>query len=162
MACGLSGRLLAELALVEEEDETARIRGEVDRERLARLERALAESEADRAARLSNMNELERLLKESEADRAARLRNMNELERLLKESEADRAARLRNMNELERLLKESEADRAARLERIHTLERIIAGADRPQSTARVSFDRWLYWSGRISRVLARRAAKRFR
>jgi hypothetical protein len=42
----LNGRLLAELALVEEEDETARIRGEVDRERLARLERALAESEA--------------------------------------------------------------------------------------------------------------------
>jgi hypothetical protein len=162
MPCGLNGRLLADLALVEEEDETARIRGEVDRERLARLERALAESEADRAARLNNMNELERLLKESEADRAARLRNMNELERLLKESEADRAARLRNMNELERLLKESEADRAARLQRIHALERIIAGADRPQFAARIAFDLWLYWSSRIKRALARRAGRRLR
>jgi chromosome segregation ATPase len=157
-----NGRLLAELALVEEEDETARIRGEVDRERLARLERALAESEADRAARLNNMNELERLLKESEADRAARLRNMNELERLLKESEADRAARLRNMNELERLLKESEVDRAARLDRIHDLERMVAGANHPQSAARLAFDRWQYWSRRISRALARRAARRLR
>jgi hypothetical protein len=162
MPSELNRRLLAELALVEEEDETARIRGEVDRERLARLERALAESEADRAARLRNMNELERLLKESEADRAARLRNMNELERLLKESEADRAARLRNMNELERLLKESEADRAARLERIQALERVIAGAGRPQSAARITFDRWLYQSLRISRALARRAARRLR
>jgi hypothetical protein len=131
-------RRLAELALVEEEDEAARIRGEVDREHLARLERSLAECEADRAARL---------------------RNMNELERLLKESEADRAARLRNMNELERLLMESEADRAARLEHIHVLEAIIGGADRPRPPALSLAILWVARCRRVARALVRRAVR---
>jgi chromosome segregation ATPase len=157
-----SGRLLAGLALVEEEDETARIRGEADRERLARLEWALAESEAGRAARLNDMNELDRLLKVSEADRAARLRNVNELERLLKESEADSAARLRNLTELKWLLKESEADRSALLKRIEALERIIAGVDRPPSAVSVTFDRFGRWVGRMYGRLARQATRRLR
>ncbi len=61
-------------------------------------------------------------LAESEADRAARLEQVNELTRLLAESEADRAARLEQVNELTRLLAESEADRAARFEVIRSLE----------------------------------------
>jgi hypothetical protein len=50
-------------------------------------------------------------LKKSEADRAARLEQINILTDTLKESEADRAARLEQINILTDALKESEADR---------------------------------------------------
>jgi hypothetical protein len=96
--------------------------------RVAHLERQLADSETDRAARLRSMHRLEALLAESEADRGARLDAMHRLEALLAESEADRAARLDAMHRLEALLAESEADRAARLSwRLTRLARWMSG-----------------------------------
>ena len=107
-------------------------------------EKAYQASEADRAARLEQMNELTRLLQGSEADRAARLEQINRLADLLQESEADRAARLETIREqgrrlgelegerndlgaqleqLERHFVAAEADRAARLEVIHEQQR---------------------------------------
>jgi GT2 family glycosyltransferase len=77
----------------------------------------LQESEADRAARLEQINILTNALKESEADRAARLEQINILTNALKESEADRAARLEQINILTNALKKSEAERAADLNR---------------------------------------------
>jgi len=64
------------------------------RESFPAREKAYQASEADRAARLEQINRLADLLQESEADRAARLENINRLTELLQESEADRAARL--------------------------------------------------------------------
>jgi SAM-dependent methyltransferase len=85
------------------------------------LRGGLASVEADRAARLGQVEELEGLLREAEADRAARLGQVEELEGLLQEAEADRAARLGQVEELEALLREAEADRAARLEQVEEL-----------------------------------------
>jgi glycosyltransferase involved in cell wall biosynthesis/2-polyprenyl-3-methyl-5-hydroxy-6-metoxy-1,4-benzoquinol methylase len=111
-----------------------------------KLEIKLTESEADRMARLKNIQTLQSLLDESEADRAARLvllqqlekqfqakesdlselqRNINELEGKLQESDADRAARLKDIHQLESLLRESEADRTARLGNIQELEKLL-------------------------------------
>jgi FkbM family methyltransferase len=78
----------------------------------------------------SNLATLTKLLKESEADRAARLEQINTLTKLLKESEADRAARLAQINTLTKLLKESEADRASCLEQINTLNKLLKGAEK--------------------------------
>jgi SAM-dependent methyltransferase len=104
----------------------------------------LALAEADRAARLAQVEELTAQLLDSEADRAARLAQVEELTRqlqeleavrredvrkltaLLRESDADRAARLEQIHELSRLLQESETDRAARLDVIRNLEARIA------------------------------------
>ena len=61
----------------------------------------------------------------SEADRAARLEQINQLTQLLQESEADRAARLEVINQLGEQLQISEADRAARLEVIQAQEQTI-------------------------------------
>jgi SAM-dependent methyltransferase len=87
-------------------------------------------AEADRAARLTQVEELTAQLRESEADRAARLAQVEELtaqvEELtaqLRESEADRAARLAQVEELTAQGRESEADRAARLARVEELPR---------------------------------------
>jgi SAM-dependent methyltransferase len=103
----------------------------------------LALAEADRAARLAQVEELTAQLRDSEADRAARLAQVEELTRQLqelqaarledvreltahlRESDADRAARLEQIHELPRLLRESETDRAARLEQIHELSRLL-------------------------------------
>ena len=87
---------------------------------LERLIEQLHLSEADRAARLQDMQRLEQLLAESEQDRAARLASVQQLEQSLAESERNRAARLQNMQRLEQLLEESERDRAARLGVIET------------------------------------------
>ncbi len=73
-------------------------------------------------ARGLQVDTLTQWLKESEADRAARLKDINLLNMLLKESETDRTERLKAINNLEDWLKESEADRAARLDRIKYLE----------------------------------------
>jgi ADP-heptose:LPS heptosyltransferase len=86
------------------------------------LEITLKESEADRSARLKQ-------LEESEADGAARLEAIEKLERQLVESEADRAARLAEMERLGKQLAESEADRAARLEVIHRLGAQLSGRE---------------------------------
>ncbi|HYE37785.1 class I SAM-dependent methyltransferase [Methylocaldum sp.] len=56
-------------------------------DRATQLNRRLQESEADRAARLDQINELTRLLAISESDRAARLDQINELTRLLHNSQ---------------------------------------------------------------------------
>ncbi len=103
----------------------------------------LALAEADRAARLTQVEELTAQLRESEADCAARLARVEELTAQGRESEADRAARLARVEELPRqlqeleavrledvrkltaLLRESDADRAARLEQIHELSRLL-------------------------------------
>jgi len=97
----------------------------------------LTAADADRTARLAQVNEVTRLLGESEADRAARLDQVQELTALLQESEADRAARLTQVEELTRLLNESEADRAARLDKIHELSRLLDEAKR-DGTARLN------------------------
>jgi SAM-dependent methyltransferase len=89
------------------------------------LRRRNTESEADRAARLAQVEELTAQLRESEADRAARLAQVEELAAQLRESEADRAARLAQVEEVTRQLRESDADRAARLEQIHELSRLL-------------------------------------
>ena len=70
----------------------------------------LQESEADRAARLANIDELTRLLQESEADRAARLATVNELTRLLQESEADRVAQNQAISDQELQLEQQQRD----------------------------------------------------
>ena len=102
--------------------------------RLTELQQRLEISEADRAARLENMQRLEQLLGESERDRAARLgviqtqseqgadlqARLTQLQQRLETSETDRASRLKNIQQLEQLLGESERDRAARLGVIQT------------------------------------------
>jgi SAM-dependent methyltransferase len=92
----------------------------------------LAAADADRTARLAQVNEVTQLLRESEADRAARLAQTVEATELLQKSDADRAARLAQVQELTRLLQESEADRAARLTQVEELTRLlrVSEADR--------------------------------
>lgn len=79
-------------------------------ERLEKSQKLLFESEADRSARLDQINRLTATLKESEADRGARLVHMNQLTALLKESETDRTARLNQINRLTAMLRESEGE----------------------------------------------------
>ena len=119
----------------------------------------LALAEADRAARLAQVEELTALLHDSEADRAARLVQVEELTRqtkeltrqvqepetaqlenvrkltaMLQDSEADWATRLEQVQELSALLRESEADRAARLEQDQELSDLLreSEADRAE------------------------------
>jgi SAM-dependent methyltransferase len=80
----------------------------------------LALAEADRAARLAQVEELTRLLQESDADRAARLARVEERARRLRDLEA---ARVDDVNKLTALLRESEADRAARLAQVEERDR---------------------------------------
>jgi SAM-dependent methyltransferase len=109
------------------------------RRQAVELDRTLAVIEADRADRLTQVNELtDRLhdvterLASSEVDRTARLEQIHVLTRRLTTSDADRAERLAQMNQLTRRVHEltdqvtaSEADRAARLAQIHELTRQI-------------------------------------
>ncbi|MBM7866610.1 glycosyltransferase [Heliobacterium gestii] len=90
---------------------------------IKKLEQRLNDSEADRTARLHSIEELEQRLRECEADRNARLEIINHLNEQLIASEKDRANRLKAIDEISRLLRESEEDRAARLQVIHELER---------------------------------------
>jgi SAM-dependent methyltransferase len=102
-----------------------------DADRTARLVQVenvtelLRESEEDRKARLAQVVEMTELLRGSEADRAARLAQVEDLTRLLRESDADRAARLAQVEELTRLLHGSEADRAARLAQVEQVTRRV-------------------------------------
>ncbi len=118
---------------VSEADRAARL------EQVNKLTRLLKESEADRKARLEEIKRLwakiresdvERRLREMERDNQARLDQINELTRLLKESEADRKARLDQINELTGLLIESEADRKARLEQIDELTQLLQQSEK--------------------------------
>jgi SAM-dependent methyltransferase len=83
----------------------------------------LALADADRAARLAQVEELTRQLQDLEA---VRLEDVRKLAALLRESDADRAARLEQIHELSRLLHESETDRAARFDVIQNLQARIA------------------------------------
>jgi uncharacterized protein (DUF3084 family) len=85
------------------------------------IQRRVQECEADRAARLEQIETLTKMLEESEADRAARLEQIETLTKMLEESEADRAARLEQIETLTKMLEESEADRVARLDVINRL-----------------------------------------
>ena len=87
----------------------------------------LALAEADRAARLAQVEERDRRLRDLEA---ARVDDVNKLTALLRESDADRAARLEQIHDLSRLLEESEADRAARFDVIQNLQARIAEIER--------------------------------
>ena len=80
---------------------------DLDQERTGILER-YSVAEADRAARLEQVNRLTQLLREAEADRTARLEQINQLTQLLRESEADRAARLDQIKKLTALIRRSE------------------------------------------------------
>jgi hypothetical protein len=68
--------------------------------------------EADRAARLEQINILTDNLSQSEADRDARLEQINVLTNALKESEADRAARFKVIEGLKDQLNQLETNSA--------------------------------------------------
>jgi SAM-dependent methyltransferase len=96
----------------------------LDLSRLIRRTREdLLLAEADRAARLAQVEELTAQLRDPEA---VRLEDLRKLTALLRESAADRAARLEQIHELSRLLRESETDRAARFDVIQNLQARIA------------------------------------
>ena len=78
----------------------------------------LRESDADRAARLKQVETLTTLLKESDTDRTARLKQVEMLAALLKESEKDRADRLVVIQNQDKLLKQCEAERANVMEQL--------------------------------------------
>jgi hypothetical protein len=90
------------------------------------LEEKLAESEADRTARLGDIHKLQHELAESQADGAARLADIHELERKFAESQADGAARLADVHKLGHMLAESQADGASHLADVHKLEHLLA------------------------------------
>jgi glycosyltransferase involved in cell wall biosynthesis/2-polyprenyl-3-methyl-5-hydroxy-6-metoxy-1,4-benzoquinol methylase len=110
------GRLLAALLDVEGAREQTRL--------------ALAEANADRAARLAQVGELQSLFEVANADRTARLAQVGELQALFEAANVDSAARLENMRTLERLLEEANDDRAARLDQIHALTTLAQEAQR--------------------------------
>jgi len=72
----------------EQQQRLARSSRELQRAYIADLEAKLAESEADRQARLEVIERLDAALKESEADRQARLEVIERLDAALKESDA--------------------------------------------------------------------------
>jgi hypothetical protein len=83
---------------------------------------------------------LEKALKESDADRAARLEQIKTFEKALRESEADRAARLEQIKILDKALQESETDRAARLEQIRVLDKALTEARLENQSRREELD----------------------
>ena len=89
--------------------------------RAERAETAFAEADADRAARLTHLQEAQNRLFESEKDRAARLAEIELLGSLLQEVDADRAARLVEIERLGAQLCAADADRTARLVEIERL-----------------------------------------
>jgi glycosyltransferase involved in cell wall biosynthesis/SAM-dependent methyltransferase len=122
----------AEQAAFGEERESARQRAEEllgENRSLLRqcdAERGLREQSASVVAQQARqLAELNRLLLESEADRAARLENINRLQAIIDEVEADRAARLDNINRLQAAILDIEASRQAERETAREeLERI--------------------------------------
>lgn len=104
------------------------------RDRELTLMDALATSEADRQARLDQINMLGAELKEVEADRAARAVQIETLTSMLNASETDRAARAQQIDLLTAMVKESESDRAARGEQITTLTAMIKEAEKARAS----------------------------
>jgi hypothetical protein len=81
----------------------------------AELERSqsnLQASEADRAARLTAIEQLSEQLQQSETDRAARLTAIEQLSEQLQQSEADRAARLTAIEQLSEQLQQTQVELA--------------------------------------------------
>lgn len=103
------------------------------RERELHLADALATSEADRFARLEQINSLSAKLKEVESDREARAVQIETLTSMLEVSETDRAARAQQIDLLTAMVKESESDRAARGEQITTLTAMINEAEKARA-----------------------------
>jgi hypothetical protein len=97
---------------------------------VASLVSAFKESEADRTARLEQVQSLTASLEELERDRAARLEQVQSLTASLEELERDRAARLEQVQSLTASLEELERDRAARLDQIHSLARSLSESER--------------------------------
>jgi hypothetical protein len=120
---------VAKEALLNLDDRLRYLSSRYDDSEAARLRRMLAESEADRAARLSVIEDLSAQLAASEADRAARLSVIEDLSAQLAASEADRAARLSVIEDLSAQLAASEADRAARLSVIEDLSIKLADSE---------------------------------
>jgi hypothetical protein len=89
-------------------------------EQVESLSARLAEADADRAARLVQIETLTGWLREAEAGRPEQVALLGAR---LAEAEADRAARLVQIETLTGWLREAEADRAARLVQIETLTR---------------------------------------
>ncbi len=129
-----NGRMVQALLDLEQQRQDFRKRCEEFRDQCLQLSEQNAaltglihESEADRAARLDQIEQLTELLRESDKDREARFEQIQRLTRLLEESEADRAARLETMCRLGERLTQSEADCAARAECIDRLGGELAG-----------------------------------
>jgi 2-polyprenyl-3-methyl-5-hydroxy-6-metoxy-1,4-benzoquinol methylase len=99
------------------------------RERELNLREELSVSDADRQARLDQVNRLGSILEEVDKDRAARGEQIETLTAMLRHSEDDRAARAQQIDTLTAMVKESEADRAARGEQIITLTALIKQAE---------------------------------
>ncbi len=89
------------------------------------LSRRLEASDADRDARLDEIETLSRRLEASDTDREARLGEIETLSRRLEASDADRDARLREIRALATQLAVSESDRDARLVKIDEFGRRI-------------------------------------
>lgn len=86
---------------------------------LQELGERLGQAEAERNNFQAQLTELQRILIEVEADRAARLEVIQQLGERLGKTEAERNSIQAQLTELQRILIEVEADRAARLEVIH-------------------------------------------
>ncbi len=89
----------------------------------------LKTSDADRDARLQQVQELTGLLAASEADRDTRQHGVQELTALLKTSDADRDARQIQVDDLTHSLKTSDADRDARLQQVQELTRLLTTSE---------------------------------
>jgi hypothetical protein len=74
----------------------------------------------------ADVHKLEQMLAESDAERTARLEDVHKLERMLTESDTERAARLEDVHKLQKMLIESDAERAARTQDVHRLEKMLA------------------------------------
>jgi SAM-dependent methyltransferase len=123
-------------ALLDLKDEAKALRGslaEANADRAARLAQVetlvdtVRKAEADRIAQgealLAQIDDLTTIARKSEADRVAQgealIAQIDDLTVIARKSESDRTAQV---EEVTRLLRESEADRAARLEAIGTLQ----------------------------------------
>jgi len=109
------GRLVAAMLDVEGGSEQTRV--------------ALAEANADRAARLAQVGELQTLFEVANTDRTARLENMQTLERLLQEANDDRAARLEQIHALTDLARQAQRDLAERTVQLQDQAAVLAERD---------------------------------
>ena len=103
------------------------------------LDERLRESEADRAARLNQIQQYSQWLEEFKTERASQIDQIRQYKIWLEESEAERAARWDQIQQYKIWLEESEADRAARFEVIKNQEQVISMLKTDLSKLRSSF-----------------------